>query len=142
MKKSSLLLILLLLFATSALVPARAQSPMPVEKLAMLAALDFLELADQAEFSRCWESSSQLFREKIDKETWLQEVGHMRRQYGENRSRTLQFVKPLDPSTDSGDQPALFLIFRASFAEKTVAEMVTLSKESDQQWRVAGYSIQ
>ena len=142
MRKTVNYLLLTLLLCATTLLPALAQPPVPDEKLAMLAALDFLELADRDDFAQCWESSSPLFRAKIDKETWLQEVGHMRRQYGENRSRALQFVRPLDPSSDSGNQPSLFLIFRSAFAQKTVAEMVTLSKAGEDQWRVAGYSIQ
>ena len=141
MKKACLALILLLLCCAPVLCVA-AENPVPAEKLAMMAALDFLDLADQGEFSQCWETASQLFHAKIDKESWQQEVGRMRIQYGANRARALQFVKPLEASADAGNQPTLFLIFRTSFAQKTVAEMVTMSQDSDNQWRVAGYSIQ
>lgn len=142
MKKISLSLILALLFCTIPILPSAAQDNIPPEKLAMIAALDFLDLADQGDFAQCWDSSSQLFRDKIDKETWIQDIGHMRPQYGKNLSRSLQYSQPLDSAAEPNGQPGLFLIFRANFADKTVAEMLTLSKDSDDQWRVAGYSIQ
>ena len=139
MKKVCVALILALLCLAPGLSVA-AENPVPAEKLAMLAALDFLELADQGEFARCWETASQLFHDQIDKDAWQQEIGHLRSQYGENQARALQFVKPLDASADAGNR--LFLIFRSNFAQKTAAEMVTLNQDSDDQWRVAGYSIQ
>ena len=107
---------------------------------AMLAALDFLERCDRQDYAGGWAQTAQVFREKTDQETWLQEITHLRSQYGKNLGRTLQLAKPIDAEQEG--QELLFLIFRSRFAQKTAAEMLTLSKEKPQQWRVAGYSIQ
>ena len=134
--------LLLLLCSLCLILPATADSSIPAEKQAILAALDFLERADRAEYERCWDHSSKTFRDQVDKQTWVEEMGHLRPQYGTPLQRSLEYSKPLDPAADNGNQPSLFLIFRTRFEQKTVAEMITLNREPDLQWRVVGYSIQ
>ena len=130
----------LVLFALPLSAATTTAQNAPETKQAMLAALDFLELCDREDYAGGWAQTAQIFRQKTDQESWLQEITHLRSQYEENLGRTLQLSKPV--TAEQEGQELLFLIFRSRFARKSTAEMVTLSKEPTQPWRVAGYSIQ
>ncbi len=122
--------------------PGLAEDAIPEEKQATLAALSFLEQIDRSEYEQSWESCSQFFQAKTERDQWVQEINHLRPQYGENQQRQLQLVKPVEGSAETVQRPLLFLIFRSTFASKTAIEMVTMVKDPDQLWRVGGYSLQ
>jgi hypothetical protein len=110
----------------------------PDAKLAMLAALDFLELCDRGDFVAAWGQTAELFRENTEQESWQLDINHLRRQYGEIQKRQLLYSKQLQEP----EQPMQLLLFRSNFAIKAAAELLTMVKEKDQRWRVVGYSIE
>ncbi len=142
MKQSLAVFILFSCLLCSLLFSSDCQAGQPPEtKLAMLAALDFLELCDQQDYAAAWEQTSQLFREQTDSEDWQQQINHLRSQYGSFQQRILQYSKPIDETQRSGQQ-MLLILFRSRFAQKTAAEVLTMVEEDPQHWRVAGYSIE
>ena len=135
-------LAMLLLLCLAPWPGAAGSAPLPAEKQASLAALDFLEQLDRGEYAAAWQSSSTDFRQRIAQQKWLEQINHLRPHYGASRQRQLHLVKPIDSSAETGFQPLMFLIFRTTFAQQTAIEMVTMVKDPDDLWRVAGYSLQ
>jgi len=118
---------------------ASSQSEHP----SVAAAEAFLEQLDNGAFAQAWEEASSLFRKRVTKQQWLDDIVHLRSEYGQNGQRKLQFMKVLEELSEAPEQTFLYLLFRSEFSvQGSVAESVTMMIDEDRRWRVAGYDIQ
>jgi hypothetical protein len=103
----------------------------------------FLQQLDRGAYDQAWEESSGLFKRQTNKNMWRDNIGHLRPNYGSVQTRSLQFIKPLGKITGAPEGRYLLLIFGSSFSTRgQAAETVTLTEETDGEWRVLGYSIE
>ena len=121
--------------------PALAATPAPGE--ADREAQSWLNLIDAGEYGRSWETSSAFFRAAVSEAGWIAAVQAARKPFGAciQREQTGRQEATSLPGAPDGDY--LILLFTTNFASKKAArETLTLMREPDRQWRVAGYFIQ
>ncbi len=97
---------------------------------------------DRGEYGKGWEASSELVKEKLTQGEWTKAMGGARTPLGEVKSRKLIAATHTENLPGGPDGKYFLLQFDTTFAKKENAEeMVTLVKEKDGNWRVAGYFI-
>jgi hypothetical protein len=120
---------------------ARAQDPRMTA--AHRAALDWLALIDKGDAATAWSAASALFRDAAERERWVRALEEERRLLGAFVSRTLaasQAYTEIPGLADKGEYA--MLVYRTAFAARgNASERVTLVREPDGTWRVAGYVI-
>jgi len=106
-------------------------------------ATQWLVLADRLDYEATWNSSSELFQTAIDVADWTRSLKAARSPLGENLSRSIDHIEPMNNPAGAPDGEYIKLQFNSSFEKKqTAGETVTLVKENNGQWRLAGYFIQ
>jgi hypothetical protein len=139
MKPFTIMLISLFFAVLANLAPAAA--PMPGE--AGRAAQSWLELVDAGEYGRSWEISSAYFRTAVSEANWIASVQAARKPLGARIHREQIDSQEATSLPGAPDGEYRILLFTAEFAGKKAAhETITLMREPDGQWRVAGYFIQ
>jgi hypothetical protein len=138
----------MVLLAAGGLMAQEAISPADVSAevdsaAPLAAAVSWLQVLDRGEYAQSWDATSDYFRSLVSRESWAAQVGPLRRGMGGLVSR-----KPKDAPVFSKSLPGapdgeyVVVAFSATFTNKeTAMETVTLMKETDGQWRVAGYFI-
>jgi len=106
------------------------------------AGLDWLGLIDQGEYALSWEEAAAYFKQMITKEQWTQMVSAARTTIDAFSSRELLSSTPMTTLPGAPDGEYDVLVFKSAFAKKAQAtETVTVMKDPDGSWRVAGYVI-
>lgn len=136
----ALLASLLAVIALSLTLDAAAQDPRA--SLAQQAAREWLLLADRGDAATSWKAASPAFRKALTEAQWSRALPHVREPLGAVVSRTLsatQFHNEF-PNLPKGEYA--LVVFRTVFANKEGrSERLTMVKDSDGVWRVAGYVI-
>ncbi len=117
--------------------PALAQDPRLSE--AHSAGMTWLVLADADDVAGTYDTAAKRFRDAITQAQWASALHAARSQFGKNLRRTIVSVQP---STGTAAVPGEFvvMIFRAEFEKRPDAvETLTLERDADGKWRVAGY---
>ena len=112
------------------------------EKAAVAAAEKWLALVDQGKHAKSWKEAAGYFRTAVRQEQWEQALQAVRKPLGRLLSRkvTSTSYKTSLPGVPDGEY--VVIMFEASFEnKKSAVETVTLMKEKDGSWRVAGYFI-
>ncbi|MCC6868526.1 MAG: DUF4019 domain-containing protein [Burkholderiales bacterium] len=123
--------------ALAASFPALGQDPRLSE--AHSAGMAWLVLADADDATGTFDTAAKRFHEAMPRERWAQALRAARDQFGKNLRRTIVAVQP---SSGTAAAPGEFvvMIFRAEFEKRPDAvETLTLEREADGKWRVAGY---
>ena len=108
----------------------------------IVAAADWLELADAGKYDESWAESAPLLQNKIKEKDWLETMEGMRQPLGAALSRRI--VQAEERKRLPGFPRGKYMIFlvETNFANKSGAiESVTVKKDDDV-WRVVGYIIQ
>jgi hypothetical protein len=102
----------------------------------------WLALVDKGQFEQSWETASAYFKSMVPKEQWVSQIAAVRNPLGLLVSRDLKmnlFQKTL-PGAPDGEY--YVMSFNTVFKNKASAvETVTVMKDKDGQWRLAGYFI-
>ncbi|NTV28623.1 MAG: DUF4019 domain-containing protein [Candidatus Omnitrophica bacterium] len=112
------------------------------EQLAADAANKWLVSLDNGKYDESWEEASEFFKLMVLKSQWYGQIASVRKSFGELISRQLykrKFAKNL-PGAPDGEY--YIFGFRTSYAEKAdCEETLTVKKDKDGRWHVAGYNI-
>lgn len=114
----------------------------PRASLAQQAAREWLLLADRSDAAASWKAASPAFRQALTEAQWSRALLQVREPLGAVVSRTLSATQFLNevPNLPKGEYA--LLVFRTVFANKEGrSERLTMVKDSDGVWRVAGYVI-
>jgi hypothetical protein len=129
--------------ALAAALPLATHAQDPRMTAANRAALDWLALIDKGDAAAAWSAASPLFRDAVERDRWIRALESERRELGALVSRTLAASRTFDeiPGLEGKGEYAM-LVYRTAFAAReNASERVTLVRESDGIWRVAGYVI-
>lgn len=104
--------------------------------------LSWLSLTDTKQYASSWESSAALFKTAISKDDWVQTLSAVRSPIGTLRSREVASANFSTSLPGAPDGEYVVFQFSSSFENKASAlETVTAMKDSDGEWRIAGYFI-
>jgi hypothetical protein len=111
------------------------------ELAARVAAEKWLALLDAGEYGKAWDASAKMFRERVPREQWLENLPKTRGVHGKLKSRRAEVSswKPSLPGVPQGDY--VTVRFSSSFDNKSDAEeLITLVLEEGI-WRPLGYGL-
>ncbi|MBK7926842.1 MAG: DUF4019 domain-containing protein [Bryobacterales bacterium] len=112
------------------------------EKAAEAAALQWLALVDNGRYSDSWSQSSEVFRQAISQEQWVQALQKVRTPLGKLVSRKLSSATHAVNLPGAPEGEYVVLQFTASYENKKGAvETITPMLEKDGAWRVSGYFV-
>jgi hypothetical protein len=113
------------------------------ERVARERANAWLGLIDQGQHEESWEAAAQLFQASTAKDQWATALRRARGPLGASSSRK---VRATEYKTQLEGAPAgeyVVVHYDSAFEHKPAArEIVTLMKQSDDSWKVAGYFVQ
>src|SRR5438105_252880 len=119
-----------------------AQGTQDKEAAGSLAAQGWLVLLDRRDWGRAWESTASAFRSKVPLGAWMDAIPKVREPFGALVERTPVETAFKTSLQGQPDGEYVTAVFRAKFANREVAEVVTTLHEPDGKWRVTGYSAQ
>lgn len=123
--------------ALVATLPALGQDPRLSE--AQGVAMAWLALADADDAPGTYAMAAKRFRDTVPSDKWPAAFAQARGQFGKNLRRTIVSIQPSEGSAEVKGE-FVVLIFRAEFERRPQAiETITLEREPDGKWRVAGY---
>ena len=137
-------LILIISCAEMIIVPLRPEKIDPEKaQVATSAANRFLQLLDQGEYARSWQTSAALMQSRVTEKEWTEKLTQARTRSGALVERKQDKISYSTTAYDSPDGEYILLVFNSRFqqAEK-VEETLTIMLEEDNRWRVAGYFMQ
>ncbi len=106
------------------------------------AAARWLKLTDAKNYNASWQSAAKMFKSAITPEKWATTITSARDPLGEVVSRDLSNDQLTVTLPGMPDGRYLLLRYVTRFTNKAHAvESITLMKEPDGTWRVAGYFI-
>ncbi len=129
------------------------------EQDALNAAERWLVPVDAGKYADAWAMAAATFKAQVDRQAWRDGARDMRKSYGRvvvRKAERLAFVGEAPPNPTPADgtasapqaapEPArnqqVAILFETKFAgNKTAAEQLTVVREQDGIWRVAGYFI-
>jgi len=122
--------------------PAMAADEEIDTSAAMAATHEWLAHMDAARYGAAWESCAESFRKGIERMNWEINAETARAPLGVHiarRLRSASFTRTL-PGAPEGEY--VLVQFDARFEKRPLAlELVTIEREKDGSWRVAGYAI-
>jgi hypothetical protein len=102
----------------------------------------WLSLVDQGRYAESWEAAAKLFQASTDKDQWAESLQGARMPLGSASSRNLRAA---EYKTQLAGAPAgeyVVVHYDSAFEKKpTAREIVTLRKQTDSSWKVAGYFV-
>ena len=125
--------------AFAAAMPSLAQDPNA--SIVQRAARDWLAYTDTLDSKTAWDRAAAKFRSSMTVNAWSDALRRERTARGKPERRTLvhtEFRRDV-PGYPDGDYA--LVVFRTVFANVEGQESVTLEREPDGIWRVAGYVI-
>jgi hypothetical protein len=137
----AVLLLMLALLAP----PARAQAPDDPRPTAVAAMKTWLQEMDGGQYAQSWKDASSFFQKAITQDQWVAASKSVRMPLGKLSSRVqASAMHQTDAPSPDGTIKGDFVIaqFNASFENLAYAiETVSFEKDTDGQWRAAGYYI-
>ncbi len=131
-----------LLLAGVALASLARAAMSPEEQQAVNAAERWLVPVDAGRSADAYAMASAQFKSTVSREQWRDGVRDLRKPYGRvvlRKAEKLAYTTE-KPKGDPGEQ--IVILFDTKFAARKVAtEEITMIRESDGIWRVAGYYI-
>lgn len=132
--------LLLLVAAGLSGFPAHAQ-PNEVPRAAQTAAQDWLDHLEDRDFEDGWDAAAAPFRDRIERDAWVQRSTRLADSLGDPLQRTLtsgQVQDSLRHAPDDG--PFALLKYRSRFSDGHYEELLLLVQQDDA-WTVAGYQV-
>jgi hypothetical protein len=124
-----------------ALAVAQAETD-EVPEVTAKATLSWLSLTDRGQYEQSWSDAASLFRAAISSADWAQSLKAARSPLGQLKSREVSSATFSRTLPGAPDGEYVVFKFSTSFENKASAiETVTVMKDQDEAWRVAGYYI-
>ena len=104
-------------------------------------AQSWLKLVDDGNYAQSWKEAASRFRAQVSEEKWVGAMGQVRQPLGSVNSRELAeatFATEL-PRAPKGEY--WVVKFATAFEAAKANELVTLTMDTDGQWRVIGFFI-
>jgi Protein of unknown function (DUF4019) len=111
-------------------------------QLAAREAEEWMAKLDAGKYEECWTEASAIVKNAVTMEKFEYSIKAAREPLGKLESRKLQSATyaTLLPGVPTGEY--VVILYETSFNHKpTASETVTMSREKDKVWRVAGYRI-
>jgi hypothetical protein len=109
---------------------------------AVKASNEWVEIVDLRKYELSWETSSQLFKNAVSKENWVNTLGSVRTPLGKMISRELETNEYKTSLPGAPDGEYVVIVYKTEFENKSNSfETVTPMKDNDGKWRVSGYYI-
>ena len=112
--------------------PAKPSGPAAAkaEKEASQAAMKWLKLLDDEEYSRAWEAASDDFKANIDRREWIKSIADARKPLGRLKTRQPEPLTYEETNTEAGRTPAFAGLYHLTFANgKQAAETIVLTPD-------------
>jgi hypothetical protein len=131
-----------------AVAPEASTQPAPTphaeeERKARERADAWLDLVDQGQYAESWDAAAKLFQTSTGKDQWAHALEGARAPLGHSSQRNLRAAQY---KTELEGAPAgeyVVVHYDSAFENKpTAREIVTLRKQIDDSWRVAGYFVE
>ncbi len=133
----SVLVITILFLGTNAI--AKAISP---EEAAQAGVNDWLIFVDNQKYVESWDAASDIFKNVITAERWKESLSSAREPFGKLISRKMSKQKHYSSLPGVSDGSYYVIQYNSKFENReNAAETVTVAKEKDGTWKVAGYFI-
>ncbi len=117
----------------------------PSEEVAVKAtdaAVRFLYLVDNGDYAKSWETSSKHMKAAVTGEEWNRQIAEIRDKVGAIVERSRDDVSYLEGAGDLPEGEYVVITFDSSFKQRPAAtETVTLAREENGEWLVAGYFL-
>jgi Protein of unknown function (DUF4019) len=102
----------------------------------------WLKLIDDGQYSKSWETASELFKNALTKEQWNQSLNAVRKPLGRVIRRNMKSKQYMTSLPGAPDGEYVVIQYETSFENKKAAiETVTPMLDKDKKWRVSGYYI-
>ncbi len=112
------------------------------EEMALGSAKSWLKIVDDGDYAKSWEVAAAMFKKAVTVEQWKQAIATARGPLGKVVSRKVAVQKRHASLPGVPDGDYFIVQFSTEFAKKKSAmEVITLVKEKDQKWRLAGYFV-
>lgn len=117
-------------------------APTAYFKAALDAAEKWLQLVDNAEYDKSWDTAAAFFKQSIPREQSEVIIRKTREKLGKKLSRELSDKTYHNTLPNAPKGRYIIIEFKSSFANKLSAvETVTAMLDKDGKWRIAGYYI-
>lgn len=112
------------------------------KQAAVDAMMPWLQLCDEGEYGESYDEASKAFKAAVTREHWIASAEGVRKPLGKLKSRELRSTALMTNLPNGTKGTYVVAQFKSSFANLAAAtETVTFEKETDNQWRAAGYYI-
>lgn len=112
------------------------------EKKAIEASNAWLELIDNSQYTKSWETAAEFFKNALSKEQWDQSLHAIRKPLGEVIKRNVKSKQYMTSLPGAPDGEYVVIQYKTVFEnKKSSIETVTPMKDKDGKWRVSGYYI-
>ena len=112
------------------------------ETAPVVAAQKWLKIVDQGQYEQSWDTAAAYFKSMASKGQWVSQVTAVRTSLGAVATRVLENNQRKSTLPGAPDGEYYVLSFKTVFVNKASAvETLTLMKDNDGQWRLAGYFI-
>lgn len=102
----------------------------------------FLHRVDTDKFAESWKIAASMLKEKVPEQLWVDQLGKIRAVAGPLLERTEESMTYSTFAKDSPEGEYIVVTFDTSFErKKDASEIVTVTLDTDGDWRVAGYFI-
>lgn len=120
--------------------PAHAQSN-DVPSAAQTAAQEWLDHLEDRDFEDGWDAAAAPFRDRIERDAWVQKSTRLADSLGDPLQRTLTTGQVQDSLRHAAvDGPFALLKYRSRFSDGHYEELILLMQQDDA-WTVAGYQV-
>ena len=109
---------------------------------AVQAGTSWLALVDGGKYAESWSEASEIFRGSVPEARWVELAGATRKPLGKLLARKLTSKTYSTSLPGAPDGEYVVVQYASSFTDKKAAvETVSLKKEQDGRWKVAGYYV-
>ncbi len=125
-----------------AVAPAIVTAQPDATAAARMAAADWLNKLDAADYVATWDSAATVFKSAISVQSWQQSVQSVLQPLGALQSRTDRSATFTRSLPGAADGQYVVLQYQATYAHKQQAiETITAKQETEGTWKVAGYFL-
>ena len=112
------------------------------EVVAEKAAQSWLAVVDAGKYGESWDQAAQSFKKAVTQEKWIGALKQVREPLGKAASRKVKGTEYQENPPGGPAGKYVIVQYNTDFEnKKATVETVSLTLESDGQWRVAGYFI-
>ncbi len=121
--------------------PAAPAPAPPAKSPAVQAAEAWLALVDSGQYDKSYDTAASAFKAQVTAAQWTAAMQQVRAPLGAVKTRTFASAKhiPAPPGAPAGDYA--LIQYSTAFANKPSVETITMTKDTDGQWRASGYFI-